>query len=58
MDDEPERSVRGLIAAAGALVILVGLGLWLSGVLGSANTIQDCVVSGQTNCAPIDTQAH
>ncbi len=41
----------------GALAVLVALGLWLSGVLGSANTIQDCVASGRTNCAPIDTQA-
>ncbi len=41
----------------GALAVLVALGLWLSGVLGSANGIQDCVASGRTNCAPIDTQA-
>ncbi len=59
MDDEPEpTSSRALLAAAFVLVVLVGLGLWLSGVLGSANTIQDCVASGRTNCAPVDTQAH
>jgi hypothetical protein len=25
-------------------------GLWLASVLGSANRIQDCVMSGRTNC--------
>jgi len=59
MDDEPEpTSPRALLAAAAVLVLLVGLGLWLSGVLGSANSIQDCVASGRTNCAPIDTSGH
>jgi hypothetical protein len=59
MDDEPDpASGRAMLAAAGVLVVLVGLGLWLSGVLGAANTIQDCVASGRTNCAPIDTQGH
>jgi hypothetical protein len=58
MEQEPEPpSRRGLLVAMGALAVLVALGLWLSGVLGSANTIQDCVASGRTNCAPIDTQA-
>jgi hypothetical protein len=56
MDEEPDRSVRGALAALVVLAVLIGLGLWLSGVLGSANTIQDCVASGRTNCAPIDTQ--
>jgi hypothetical protein len=59
MDNEPEPSpLRATLAAAGVLVVLVGLGLWLSGVLGSANNIQECVASGRTNCAPIDTQGH
>jgi hypothetical protein len=58
MEQEPEPSSRrGLLVAMGALAVLVALGLWLSGVLGSANGIQDCVASGRTNCAPIDTQA-
>jgi hypothetical protein len=57
MDDEPEpTSGRAMLAAVGVLALLIGLGLWLSGVLGSANSIQDCVASGRTNCAPIDTQ--
>jgi hypothetical protein len=59
LDDEPEpTSSRALLAAGCVLVLLVGLGLWLSGVLGAANTIQDCVASGRTNCAPVDTQGH
>ena len=56
MDDEPEPSNhRALLAAMGVLGLLVVLSLWLSGVLGSANAIQDCVASGRSNCAPVTT---
>ncbi len=58
MDEEPEPSnTRGALAAVGVLAVLVLLGLWLTGVIGSAGDIQDCVASGRTNCAPIDTHA-
>jgi hypothetical protein len=46
-------SGRQLIAAVILLLALLGIGLWLSGTLRSASSIQDCVASGRTNCAPI-----
>ncbi len=53
--DEGDGSGRGrqLAAAVILLLVLVGIGLWLSGTLRSASSIQDCVASGRTNCAPI-----
>jgi hypothetical protein len=44
---------RQLFAAAIVLVLLVLAGLWLTGVLRSSASIQDCVAAGRTNCAPI-----
>ena len=54
-DHEPERgSARQIIAAVIALVLLVLVGLWLTGTLRSTAQMQDCVASGRTNCAPIN----
>ena len=36
-------------------LLLVILGLVLVKLLGDAGRLQDCVMSGRTNCAPIDT---
>jgi hypothetical protein len=36
-------------------LLLVILGLILVKKLGDAARVQDCVMSGRTNCAPIDT---
>lgn len=36
-----------------ALLLVLG-GLFLVRVLGRAGRLQDCVMSGRTNCAPID----
>ena len=43
-------SGRQLIA-----VIVLG-GLWLSGALHRSDTVQDCAMSGRTNCAPVEAQ--
>jgi hypothetical protein len=45
--------VVGLIVA----LLLVILGLILVRVLGASGRLQDCEMSGRTNCAPIDTSA-
>ena len=50
-DDPPSR--RGALIAFAVILLLVLGGLWLTGVLGSASRIQDCVMSGRSNCAPI-----
>ena len=45
------------VALVGMLValLLVVLGLILVKVLGDTGRLQDCVMSGRTNCAPIET---
>ena len=47
----PRRALVGLIA----LVVLVCAVLFIMHRLNEAARIQDCVASGRTNCAPIET---
>ena len=50
-DPEEERARRRthLIGLVVVVVLVLG-GLWLANVLGAASKIQDCVMSGRTNC--------
>lgn len=48
--DSRRGAVLGLLVALALIVI----GLILVRVLGDAGRVQDCVMSGRTNCAPID----
>ncbi len=52
-DDEPEPSRRGPLIAL--LVIVLGVlgALYMTHELSSASRIQDCVMSGRNNCAPV-----
>jgi hypothetical protein len=43
-------AVLGLIVT----VLLILVGLALVKILGGAGSLQDCVLSGRTNCAPVD----
>jgi hypothetical protein len=52
-EDEDHNSGRGALIALGVVVVLVLGGLWLSHVLGGAASMQDCVASGRSNCAPV-----
>jgi hypothetical protein len=38
-------------------VVLLAVGWWLARELTSASKMQDCLMSGRTNCNPIDTDA-
>ena len=51
---EPD-SRRGAVLGLLIVVLLVVLGLILVKVLGDSGRLQDCVMSGRTNCAPIDS---
>lgn len=51
-DENPMRS--NLTALIVILLLVVG-GLYLAQKLRQVGTLQDCVMSGRTNCAPIDT---
>lgn len=46
-------SGRQLIAACVLIAVLVLAGLWLSGALRRDAGVQDCVMSGRSNCAPV-----
>ena len=51
---EPD-SRRGALLWFLVALLLIVLGLILVRVLGNAGRLRDCVMSGRTNCAPIDT---
>ena len=51
--DEESGSRRGAVAALVVVVLVVLGGLWLSSRLRADNRIQDCVMAGRTNCAPL-----
>lgn len=52
MSEQPN-SGRGPLAALALLVAIVIGGVFLSGALRGSNRIQDCVMAGRTNCAPV-----
>jgi hypothetical protein len=55
-DDDPgPRPYRALIGLV-AIVALVAAVLFIVHRLDQAARIQDCVASGRTNCAPIETR--
>ena len=51
-EPSPRRALVGLLAIV-ALIVAV---LFIMHRLNQAARIQDCVASGRTNCAPIETQ--
>ncbi len=53
-DPNPGDSRRGAIAGLVIALVLVGFGLWLARHLTAASKLQDCVMSGRTNCNVIE----
>ena len=53
--DEPQGSNRGKIAAVVVVLLLVLGGLWLQAKMRADAKLQDCVMSGRTNCAQLGT---
>jgi cell division septal protein FtsQ len=51
-DDQPAPR-RGALIALIVVVALVAGGIWISQSLRSSAQIQDCVMSGRSNCAPV-----
>ena len=51
--EEPSGSNRGAVVALIVVVVLVAGGWWLVQHIRADSRIQDCVMSGRTNCAPI-----
>jgi hypothetical protein len=56
-DPESGGSRRRAVAGLLIVVVLLAVGLWLARELRSASQIQDCVMSGRSNCEPIDAPA-
>ena len=49
---------RRSLIALGVVAILFVVGLILVHALYSNEKIEDCVMSGRTNCVPLDTGSH
>ncbi len=59
-DDEPEHGDRRRTASVAALALILALvvgGLWLSQKLRKQSALQDCLMSGRSNCARIDPES-
>ncbi len=52
-DDEDTGPSKAPMIALIVIVLLVVGGLWLTHKINAMATIQDCVASGRTNCAPL-----
>jgi hypothetical protein len=53
----PDGSRRGSMVALGVVVLLFVIGWILAHELYTGEKMEDCVLSGRTNCAPIDTKS-
>jgi hypothetical protein len=54
-EDEDDRVTRSLAGLA-AVLFLALIAIYLIMHLRAVGELQDCVMSGRTNCAPIDTR--
>ena len=55
-DDEDDGSRRGPLIAMGVVVLLVVVGLFVTRALHDSTRLEDCLMSGRTNCTPVQTQ--
>jgi hypothetical protein len=51
---EPDDNRRGAIVGLVIAVVLLAVGVWLARDLTAASKMQDCVMSGRTNCNIIE----
>lgn len=54
-DDPPPGPPRGALLALLVVALLMGGFMFIMHRLREAGQLQDCIASGRTNCAPIDT---
>ena len=52
--DKPNASPRGPLVAFGVVVLLFVVGWILARELYAGAKLEDCLMSGRTNCAPIE----
>jgi hypothetical protein len=53
-DPDPPDNRAGAIAGLLIAVALLAIGIWLARDLTAASKLQDCVMSGRTNCNVIE----
>jgi hypothetical protein len=56
-NNEEDGNRRGPLVALGVVVVLFAVGWLLARELYANGKLEDCLMSGRTNCAPIDTQS-
>jgi hypothetical protein len=58
MNHDPEQggNRRGAIAGLAIAVVLLVVGIWLAHELTASSKMQDCLMSGRTNCNVIPAQ--
>ncbi len=54
----PNGTQRRSMIALGVVVVLFLVGWVLAREIYRNDQIEDCVMSGRTNCVPLDTQSH
>jgi hypothetical protein len=54
-DPEPTGPYRALVGLVAIVLLVLGV-LFIMYRLDQAGKMQDCLASGRTNCAPIETQ--
>jgi len=57
MSDEQEPSRRGAVVTMVIIAIAIIGAIYMVNRLHQTSAIQDCVMSGRTNCAPIEAPA-
>jgi hypothetical protein len=55
MDEQGGNNRRMALAGLGVAVVLLVFGWWLARELSGASKMQDCLMSGRSNCNPIET---
>jgi hypothetical protein len=58
MPDEPPRGSRGPLIAIGIIVLIVVSAVVLIHELTATSRLQDCLLAGRSNCAPITSAGH
>jgi hypothetical protein len=56
-DADASDSRRGALIGLGVILALIVVGWAVTHVLRNTARVQDCVMSGRTNCAPIDSSS-
>jgi hypothetical protein len=56
-DDQRNENPRGPLFALAAVVVIFVVGLLVFRTLYTSRRLEDCVLSGRTNCAPIESPA-